>query len=154
MAKAAIRSVPVSRWVDVERSCGDILLPDRSDGKSQRLSRVEHEIVRELSELIHEELKDPRIGFVTLIDCEVSPDLRTAHVFASPMGDKRQQSATMQGLQSASGFLSVELGKRMRMRRTPTVTFVRDDSIARGVRMATIIDEVQRRDESRRKGDG
>jgi ribosome-binding factor A len=128
-------------------------LPDRPQGKSQRIERVEHEIVRELSELIHEEIKDPRIGFVTIIGCDVSPDLRSARVFASPMGDKRAQSATIQGLQSAAGFLSVELGKRMRMRRTPTLTFVRDDSIARGVRMTTIIDEVQRRDESRKHAD-
>jgi ribosome-binding factor A len=128
-------------------------LPDRPVGKTQRLERVEHEIVRELSELIHEELKDPRIGFVTIIGCEVSPDLRSARVFASPMGDKRVQSATMQGLESAAGFLSVELGKRMRMRRTPTLTFVRDDSIARGVRMTTMIDEVQRLDESRKHAD-
>lgn len=144
----------MTHGIDVERLCGDRVLPGKPEGKNQRLVRVEREIVRELSELIHEELKDPRIGFVTLIDCEVSPDLRVAHVFASPMGDKRQQSATMQGLQSASGFLSVELGKRMRMRRTPTVTFVRDDSIARGIRMSTIIEEVQRRDDARRKGDG
>jgi ribosome-binding factor A len=125
-------------------------VPERSDAKTQRLARVEHEIVRELSELIHEELKDPRIGFVTLVGCEVSPDLRHARVHASPMGDKRAQSDTMRGLQSAAGFLSVELGKRMRMRRTPTVTFVRDDSIARGVQMSTLLDEVHRRDESRR----
>lgn len=123
---------------------------DHPDGKQQRLARVEHEIVRELSELIHEDLKDPRIGFVTLIGCDVSPDLRTARVYASPMGDGRAQSATMRGLQSASGFLSTELGKRMRMRRTPTLTFVRDDSIARGVRMSTILDEVHRADESKK----
>ena len=128
-------------------------MPERADGKSQRLSRVEHEIVRELSEVIHEDLKDPRIGFVTLTGCDVSPDLRSAKVFASPLGDKRAQSATMQGLRSAAGFLSVELGKRMRMRRTPTLSFVRDDSIARGVRMATLLDEVQRRDESRKQRD-
>ena len=127
-------------------------MQDHPDGKHTRLARVEHEIVRELSELIHEDLKDPRIGFVTLIGCDVSPDLRSARVYASPLGDGRAQSATMRGLQSASGFLSVELGKRMRMRRTPTLTFVRDDSIARGVRMSTILDEVHRRDESRKHG--
>ncbi|HLJ83969.1 MAG TPA: 30S ribosome-binding factor RbfA [Candidatus Eremiobacteraceae bacterium] len=121
--------------------------------KSQRLERVEHEIVRELSELIREELKDPRVGFVTLIRSEVSPDLRTAKVFASPLGDRRQSSATIAGLQSAAGFLSVELGKRLRMRRTPTLTFIRDESIAQGVRMAHIIDEVQRRDEQRNQHD-
>ena len=125
---------------------------ERPEGKNQRLARVEHEIVRELSELIHEELKDPRIGFVTLVGCDVSPDLRSARVYASPMGDGRAQSATIRGLQSAAGFLSIELGKRMRMRRTPTLAFVRDDSIARGVRMSTILDEVHRRDESRKHG--
>jgi len=125
---------------------------EHPDGKNTRLARVEHEIVRELSELIHEDLKDPRIGFVTLIGCDVSPDLRSARIYASPLGDGRAQSATMRGLQSASGFLSVELGKRMKMRRTPTLTFVRDDSIARGVRMSTILDEVHRRDESRKHG--
>ena len=124
---------------------------DGSGTKSQRLARVEHEIVRDLSELIHEELKDPRIGFVTLVGCDITPDLRTARVFASPMGDKRQQAKTMSGLQSASGFLSVELGKRMRMRRTPTLTFVRDDSIARGVAMSTLLDQVQRQDEARKR---
>ncbi|HET9341421.1 MAG TPA: 30S ribosome-binding factor RbfA [Candidatus Eremiobacteraceae bacterium] len=127
-------------------------MQEHPDGKNTRLARVEHEIVRELSELIHEDLKDPRIGFVTLVGCDVSPDLRSARVYASPLGDGRAQSATMRGLQSASGFLSVELGKRMRMRRTPTLTFVRDDSIARGVRMSTILDEVHRRDESRKHG--
>lgn len=117
--------------------------------KKQRLERIGHEIVRELSGLLREELKDPRVGFVTIIGCEVSPDLRSARVFASPMGDGRQVAETMRGLQSAAGFLSVELGKRLRMRRTPTLTFLRDDSIARGVRVTHLIDEVQGRIESR-----
>jgi ribosome-binding factor A len=124
-------------------------MPERTGAKSQRLERVEHEVVRELSELIHESLKDPRVGFVTIVKCEVSPDLRTARVFASPMGDRRQSAATITGLQSAAGFLSVELGKRLRMRRTPTLTFIRDESIARGVRMSNMLDEVQRKDERR-----
>lgn len=124
-----------------------------SEGRSQRLERVEREIVRELSELLHEELKDPRVGFVTITGCKVSPDLRSARVFASPMGDGRAVGESMRGLASAAGFLSVELGKRMRMRRTPTLTFVRDESIERGVKMSTIIDEVQRRDEARSHDD-
>ena len=129
-------------------------MPERTGAKSQRLERVEHEVVRELSELIHESLKDPRVGFVTIVNCEVSPDLRTAKVFASPMGDRRQSAATIAGLQSAAGYLSVELGKRLRMRRTPTLTFIRDESIARGVRMANMLDEVQRKDERRGHDEG
>ena len=120
-----------------------------AEARSQRLERVEHEIVREISELLHKELKDPRVGFVTITGCKVSPDLRSARVFASPMGDNRATAQTMRGLASASGFLSVELGKRLGMRRTPTLTFVRDESIERGVRITTMIDEVKRRDEAR-----
>jgi len=120
-----------------------------SEAKSQRLERVEHEIVRELSELLHKELKDPRVGFVTITGCKVSPDLRSARVYASPMGDSRATAQTMRGLASAAGFLSVELGKRLGMRRTPTLTFVRDESIQRGVRLTTMIDEVHRLDEAR-----
>ncbi len=123
-------------------------MTERSAAKSQRQERIEREIIRELSELLHESLKDPRVGFVTIVGCDISPDLRTARVYASPMGDARQASATMQGLASAAGFLSVELGKRMRTRRTPTLTFIRDDSIARGVRVTTMIDEVKRRDDA------
>jgi len=117
---------------------------------SQRLRRVEHEIVRELSELIHEHLKDPRVGFVTIVGCTVSPDLRTARVYASPMGSPRAASQTMRGLESATGFLSTELAKRLTLRRSPTLRFYRDDSIARGVRVTSLISEVNRRDETGR----
>jgi ribosome-binding factor A len=118
-------------------------------GKSQRLVRIEHEIVRELSEIVREELKDPRVGFVTFLGAEVSSDLRSARVFASPMGDERESRETMRGLASAAGFLSAELGKRMQTRRTPSLTFVRDKSIERGVRLSTKIDEVRQRDEQK-----
>lgn len=128
-------------------------MAESTDVKSQRLVRIEHEIVRELSEIVHEELKDPRVGFVTFIACDISPDLRTARVYASPMGDTRESRETMKGLQSAAGFLSSELGKRMRLRRTPTLTFIKDESIARGVRVTTMIDEVRKQDE-RKSHDG
>ncbi|MBV8164551.1 MAG: 30S ribosome-binding factor RbfA [Candidatus Eremiobacteraeota bacterium] len=123
------------------------MIPQRPAGKNQRLMRIEHEIVRELSEIVREELKDPRVGFVTIVGAEVSPDLRSARVYASPMGDERAARETMRGLQSAAGFLSSELGKRMQTRRTPHLTFVRDRSIEHGVRVSHIIDEVRKRDE-------
>ena len=91
------------------------------------------------------------MGFVTVTGCEVSPDLRSARVFVSPMGDPRATGQTMRGLGSATGFLSVELAKRLSMRRSPTLRFVRDDSIARGVRLTTMIDEVHRLDEARHR---
>jgi ribosome-binding factor A len=116
------------------------------EARSQRLQRIEHEIVRELSEIVHEQLKDPRVGFVTITGAHVSPDLRTARVFASPLGDERTARQTMRGLQSAAGFLSAELGKRLQTRNTPTLTFTRDTSIERGVRVTTMIDEVRQQD--------
>ncbi len=122
-----------------------------SEPRNKRLERIEHEIVREVSELLHKELKDPRVGFVTITGAKISPDLSSARVYASPMGDKRSTSQTMRGLASAAGFLSVELGKRLGMRRTPTIHFERDDSIERGVKLTNIIDEVQRADEARAK---
>jgi ribosome-binding factor A len=121
--------------------------------KSQRLQRIEHEIVRELSEIVHEHLKDPRVGFVTFLGASVSPDLRTARVYASPMGDERSSRETMKGLQSAAGYLSAELGKRLHTRRTPTLTFIRDNSIERGVRVTTMIDEVRQQDERKSHSD-
>jgi ribosome-binding factor A len=123
-------------------------MPDiPSEARSQRLQRIEHEIVRELSEIVREQLKDPRVGFVTFLSAQVSPDLRRCRVYASPMGDERASRQTMRGLQSAAGFLSAELGKRLQTRHTPTLTFIRDSSIERGVRVTTMIDEIRQEDE-------
>ncbi len=124
---------------------------EQHEGKSQRLIRIEHEIVRELSEIVREHLKDPRVGFVTFLGADVSPDLRSARVYASPMGDERASRDTMRGLQSAAGFLSAELGKRLHTRHTPTLSFVRDNSIERGVRVSHVIDEVRKQDERKHR---
>jgi ribosome-binding factor A len=124
---------------------------EQPEGKSQRLMRIEHEIVRELSAIVHEELKDPRVGFVTILAADVAPDLRSARIYASPMGDERASQNTMRGLQSAAGFLSAELGKRMHTRHTPSLTFIRDSSIERGVRVSHVIDEVLKRDEQKKQ---
>jgi ribosome-binding factor A len=124
---------------------------EQPEGKSQRLMRIEHEIVRELSAIVHEELKDPRVGFVTILAADVAPDLRSARIYASPMGDERASQNTMKGLQSAAGFLSAELGKRMHTRHTPSLTFIRDSSIERGVRVSHVIDEVLKRDEQKKQ---
>jgi ribosome-binding factor A len=123
-----------------------------SEARSQRLQRIEHEIVREVSEIVREQLKDPRVGFVTFLGAHVSPDLRSCRVYASPLGDERAARETMKGLQSAAGFLSTELGKRLHTRHTPTLTFVRDTSIERGVRVTTMIDEVRQEDERKSHG--
>ena len=88
------------------------------------------------------QLKDPRIGMVTVTDVRVSPDLGEARVFVSVLGSDRKRAATMAGLDSARGVLQGKINRELSLRRTPTLTFAYDDSVERGVRMSKLIDEL------------
>lgn len=88
------------------------------------------------------ELKDPRIGLVTVTAVAVTPDLREATVYISVLGGERKRRATLAGLQSAHGVLQAKLSRELSLRRTPTLTFAYDDSIERGVRMTRLIDDL------------
>ena len=99
-----------------------------------------NEAVREvLSARIAEGLKDPRIGFVTLTSVETSPDLRHARVYVSVLGDEAQRAETLTGLGSAHGLLQQAIGRELRMKRTPTLEFVFDESIDRGMRISELL---------------
>jgi ribosome-binding factor A len=99
-----------------------------------------NEAVREvLSARIAEGLNDPRIGFVTLTSVETSPDLRRAHVYVSVLGDEAQRAETLAGLTSAHGLLQQAIGRELRMKRTPTLEFVFDESIDRGMRISELL---------------
>ena len=101
-----------------------------------------NEAVREvLSARIAEGLNDPRIGFVTLTSVETSPDLRHARVYVSVLGDEAARSDTLAGLDSAHGLLQQAIGRELRMKRTPTLQFVFDESIARGMRISELLDD-------------
>jgi len=101
-----------------------------------------NEAVREvLSARIAEGLKDPRIGFVTLTSVDTSPDLRHARVFVSVLGDESERSETLAGLSSAHGVLQQAIASELRMKRTPTLQFVFDESIDRGMRITELLDE-------------
>lgn len=104
-----------------------------------RTRRVAEQIQRELSVLIREELKDPRIGMVTISGVEVSRDLGHAKVFVTVMDDS-QKDDTLAALQHAGGFLRRELGRRMIIRTVPQLHFHFDESIERGARMSSLID--------------
>jgi ribosome-binding factor A len=105
-----------------------------------RMRRV-NEVIREvLGAAISTELKDPRIGFVTVTGIETSPDLRTARVYVSVLGSKADREAALAGLQSAHGFLQGKIASELRMKRTPTLTFHYDESVARGVRISRLLD--------------
>jgi ribosome-binding factor A len=99
-----------------------------------------NEAVREvLSARIAGGLNDPRIGFVTLTSVETSPDLRHARVFVSVLGDEAQRAETLAGLASAHGLLQQAIGRELRMKRTPTLEFVFDESIDRGMRISELL---------------
>ena len=108
---------------------------------SQRLRRVADQIQRELSALLSTELKDPRVGMVTLTGVEVSPDLAHAKVFFTMLGDAEALARTEAGLKRAAGFLRSELGHRLKLRITPEVRFVHDASVERGARLSKLIDD-------------
>ena len=106
-----------------------------------RMRRI-NELMREvLGGAITTELQDPRIGFVTVTAVETSPDLRSARVFVSVLGDAAQRKATLSGLASAHGVLQSAVAREMRIKRTPTLSFHYDDSIERGARLSKLLDE-------------
>jgi ribosome-binding factor A len=106
-----------------------------------RKDRVSEQIRRELAELIRTELKDPRVGMISLTDVEVTADYAHAKVFFSTLAAGDNLPAVMTGLQKASGFLRRELGKRISIHMTPQLHFVFDQSLERGADLSKLIDE-------------
>ena len=105
------------------------------------MRRVNESLREVLSEGLGE-LKDPRIGFVTITGVETSTDLRHARVFVSVLGSEQKQRATLHGLQAAHGVLQARVARELRMKRTPQLAFEYDPSVERGVRMTHLIDEL------------
>jgi ribosome-binding factor A len=113
---------------------------------SDRMRRVNESVRQVLAEALPE-LKDPRIGLVTVTGVETSPDLRTATVYVSVLGSEKKRTNTLRGLDAAHGVLQSRLARQLRMKRTPTLTFEYDQSVERGVRMSQLIDELAPEDE-------
>jgi ribosome-binding factor A len=108
---------------------------------TERMRRVNATVREVLSEAVGE-LKDPRIGFVTVTGVETSSDLRQAVVFVSVLGSEKRREQTLDGLQAAHGILQSRIARELRMKRTPQLTFEYDPSVERGVRMTQLIDEL------------
>ncbi len=115
-------------------------------GMNERMRRV-NEAVREVISESVGELKDPRVGFVTVTGVETSPDLRHATVFVSVLGTERKRDKTLAGLTAAHGVLQARLARELRLKRTPQLTFEYDPTVERGVRMTQLIDELAPTDE-------
>ena len=105
------------------------------------MRRVNESVRQVLSEAMGQ-LKDPRIGFVTLTGVETSSDLRHARVFVSVLGTARKRERALEGLQAAHSVLQARIARELRLKRTPQLTFEYDPSVERGVRMTKLIDEL------------
>jgi ribosome-binding factor A len=111
------------------------------------MRRVNESLRQVLSEALPE-LKDPRIGFVTVTGVETSPDLRQARVFVSVLGSERKRESSLAGLAAAHGVLQARIARELRLKRTPQLSFEYDPTVERGVRMSRLIDELAPDDES------
>jgi ribosome-binding factor A len=106
-----------------------------------RMRRVNEAVREVVSARIAEGLRDPRIGFVTVTSVDTSPDLRQARVYVSVLGDPEEREATMAGLESAHGVLQQAVATELRLKHTPTLQFVFDESIQRGMRISELLDD-------------
>ncbi len=108
-------------------------------------TRINGEVRRELSSIIQNGIKDPRIHPMTsVVEVEVAPDLKSAKAYISVLGDEQAQKDTLLGLQSAEGYIRRELARTINLRNTPEIRFVMDQSIEYGVHMSKLIDDVNR----------
>jgi ribosome-binding factor A len=108
---------------------------------SERMRRVNESVRQVLAEALPE-LKDPRIGLITVTGVDTAPDLRHATVYVSVLGSVRKQRRSLLGLEAAHGVLQSRLARELRLKRTPQLTFEYDPTVERGVRMTRLIDEL------------
>lgn len=116
---------------------------------AHRVNRVGEQMKKELGDIIGRKIKDPRIGFVTVTDVEVTGDLQQAKVFISVLGDEVQKENTLKALAKAKGFIRSEIGQRIRLRKTPEISFEFDPSLEYGNRIDTLLQEVQNQGKER-----
>lgn len=115
-----------------------------------RINRISEEYKREISDIISNEIKDPRIAeFTSVTGVEVTKDLRYAKIYISVLGDDEKKEQTMQGLKSAAGFVRKEIAKRVKLRYTPEMVFELDTSIEHGIYISKLIDEANRAEEKK-----
>jgi ribosome-binding factor A len=107
-----------------------------------RMRRVDEAIRQVIGDAVAGNLKDPRVGFVTVTDVSTSADLSHARVYVSVLGDAEQRQASLDGLRSAHGFLQGCVAAELRLKRTPTLEFLYDDTTDRALRVDALIDEI------------
>lgn len=114
---------------------------------SVKNTRINGKVLKELSNIIRSEIKDPRINPMTsVVSVEVAPDLKTCKAYISVLGDEQSQKDTITGLKSAEGYIRRELARTVNLRNTPEIKFILDQSIEYGINMSKLIDEVTQKD--------
>jgi ribosome-binding factor A len=113
---------------------------------SERMRRVDEAVRQVLADALSHELKDPRIGFVTVTDVNTSPDLRHARVFVSVLGESQQRDETLDGLRSAHGYLQQRIARELKLKHTPTLEFSYDDTTDRAMRVGELIERAEHHD--------
>ena len=113
-----------------------------------RVSQIGEQVKKELTDIIGRKIKDPRIGFVTITEVEMSGDLQQATVFLSVLGDETKKQETLVGLAKAKGFIRSEIGSRIRLRKVPEIFFEIDESIAYGSKIEHLITEIKKNEKS------
>ncbi|MBC7346523.1 MAG: 30S ribosome-binding factor RbfA [Clostridia bacterium] len=110
----------------------------------QRVQRVAEQMKKEIADILKNEMKDPRLGFISVTEVELSPDLRYAKVYVSILGNEQEKRESLEVLARATGFVRREIGQRLSLRFTPEITFRFDPSIERGARVAELLHQVRR----------
>ncbi|MTD30235.1 30S ribosome-binding factor RbfA [Planomicrobium sp. YIM 101495] len=110
---------------------------------TMRANRVAEQMKKELGEIISRKLKDPRIGFVTVTDVDVTGDLQQATIYISVLGDDKAKEETLLGLSKSKGFIRSEIGQRIRLRKTPELSFEFDTSVAYGNRIESLLRDIK-----------
>ena len=114
-----------------------------------RIEKLQELIKQEMSKMLLREIKDPRIGFVTVTDAEMTGDLREAKIFVSVMGSDEQVQESLKGLKSALGFIRREIGKRIRLRFTPEISFALDTSLDYSEHIQKILLDIERQEQAK-----
>lgn len=110
---------------------------------TERLGRLAQEIKREVSSILATEVKDPRLGMISITDVEVSRDLAVAKIYFSQLGGEEERARTLDGLERAKGFIRSELAKRLRVRHTPEIVFLFDPSLEHGAKISALLKSLQ-----------
>jgi ribosome-binding factor A len=121
---------------------------------SERMRRVDEAIRQVIGDAVASDLKDPRVGFVTVTDVKTSPDLSHARVYVSVLGEAQEREESLAGLRSAHGYLQGRIGRELKLKRTPTLEFAYDDTTDRAMRLDALIEaEIEARQSPEDGGD-